>query len=648
MKRMKYASSFLTRSQAILLASGLFVLFLGLAGLFFPVHAGVFLSRLPGQFMPLFAALMIQVSCVMTGEILLNAVRICPPRPIRFFVNMLVGMQVWIFLTLILGFSSLLYSSLFWGLMIFFNGWFLIRHQEKMRGIITDINRRYHLYGEKILWVLTGLLMLILFANGYSPFSWYDSLVYHMAVPAKYMQAHSIHYIPGNMYSNFPMNAEMLNLNCLLLGRELAAKFLIVFQILFILFMCADYIFEKTGNGFITLFAVGFIGSNQEVFKQIIQGNIDLFVSFSCCVYLFQIHYASFQDRKDFILTGILAGITAGFKYQAGLFFVLPGLVYLVIRLLRQNLSLRNMPWTFLTAALVFFPWLLKNHLLTGNPVFPFFSRFFDTLNWDDFRHQQFIRFHKGTGINLPLLLKKLFSDLDGSLIPLSFFHGELSLVPLLVVPVWGMFSIGDIRYLLPVYPILMSCGIVHFKGFLQKRFWKPLTMLLVIYLFMRITAVFLLNYQIVPYALGLKSAAERLFTLNDPYFKVREYLNKTLLPRHHILMIAEAKTYGCHFNVYASTLYDKNLLEDVLRDSDDIGQVLQLIKDRGFTHILFNLSEWTRLQDSYQSRYPAVAGYAFAPGSKEESLYYQLLNVLRQKNVLPEELAKWFVLFRL
>ncbi|MDH5662505.1 MAG: hypothetical protein OEY92_05860, partial [Elusimicrobiota bacterium] len=73
-------------------------------------------------------------------------------------------------------------------------------------------------------WGMLGLAAIINLAGALVPGSFYDSLVFHLAVPALYKISHGIKYIETIFTSGFPQNMQMLYTLSLLLGTDILAR----------------------------------------------------------------------------------------------------------------------------------------------------------------------------------------------------------------------------------------------------------------------------------------------------------------------------------------------------------------------------------------------------------------------------------------
>jgi hypothetical protein len=79
-------------------------------------------------------------------------------------------------------------------------------------------------------------------------------------------------------------------------------------------------------------------------------------------------------------LAGVLAGLACGFKYTGVVLVALPvGVMLLVGLRAGWGRRVKSASVFGLAALAAFSPWLVKNAVMTGNPVFPLFSQHFDS-----------------------------------------------------------------------------------------------------------------------------------------------------------------------------------------------------------------------------------------------------------------------------
>jgi hypothetical protein len=491
-------------------------------------------------------------------------------------------------------------------------------------------------------------LALLLFLTANSPFSGYDSLVYHMAVPKAYAEAGGIVFLPGNVYSQFPLNAEMLNLMCLLLGSELACKMLIFIQIFLSAMLGAVFLWQYTGSrawAFLSLLWVASLFLNYE---QLISGDIDTYLMFSTLVFFLHLIQCPFQKNSDFVLSGILAGITMGFKYLAIPFVVFPAFFFLLFRT-RWNIK-RIFFWAG-AALLTLSPWLLKNILFTGNPIFPFFSSLFTLGHWSPEQLAVFSIVHSGSFPSVGSVLYAFFSKMDGALFLILLFWLSIhqsfwKLLCLWMLPIfgWVFLSHGHLRYLLPLYPLWLIFTFLLLDRGKNKILWS---FLLVVAL-LRCFGLGVLSTHNLSYYLNLNPYSMQHQELSTPYFRVMAHLNETLPSEANVLMLYEARTYRANFHVQAATLFDKNPLENVLASAQTFSELLKKLREQGFTHVLINQAERERLQIAYGKHFPCEVGFYFNPNSKESSLFSDLFFYVFSNNLLKGTDTQWMGICRI
>lgn len=202
----------------------------------------------------------------------------------------------------------------------------------------------------------------------------YDVLEYHLAAPKEFWQSGRIVYLPHNIYSNFPFNAEMLYLLCMVLRGD-AADAGMVAQML---------------NAFIGALAVAAVWlAGRELSPR--AGWVAAMMAGSCpmLVYLSGLAYVEnslilltalalasvFRASRDghrasrwWLISGVCAGLACGCKYTAIPCVALP--LWFAAWFGTEGRG-RHIAAFAVGAIAAFSPWLIKNAAYTGNPVFP-------------------------------------------------------------------------------------------------------------------------------------------------------------------------------------------------------------------------------------------------------------------------------------
>ncbi len=232
-----------------------------------------------------------------------------------------------------------------------------------------------------------GLLFLLVLTRALLPPTAWDSLVYHLTAPRAYLAAGG--YQPGLDISHayFPSLVEQLFTVALAAGSEAVPAVLHVFVAVLGVAGVWGFLRPRLGQAGAAI-GVGVLVSVASLATLAGEAYVDWgVVTFGFLAFwaLEQAHAG--DSRRWLVLSGVLAGMAMGSKYT-GLYPV-AGLGWLLVwgaahRFAHQ--PVRTFPrwpdvllWGVIAAATVG-PWLLRDLVLTGNPVYPFV---FDGANWD-------------------------------------------------------------------------------------------------------------------------------------------------------------------------------------------------------------------------------------------------------------------------
>jgi hypothetical protein len=242
----------------------------------------------------------------------------------------------------------------------------------------------------------------------------YDVLEYHLAVPKQYYQIGHIFFLPNNVYSNFPFNAEMLYLLAMVLkggaieGIMLAQMFNAATAFLFVAAMWAAArpfgstpallaaLLAGTCGWLVYLSGVAYVENTMLLFTALAFGAWIRWASAAPPLHKggpggVERGQASIYCGPWPLLAGLFTGLACGCKYTAVIFIAIPlGVMFLVGWLSSRSPTgpgevafppspsrdgTRGIARALLLFALgvlvTFAPWLLKNAVFCGNPVFP-------------------------------------------------------------------------------------------------------------------------------------------------------------------------------------------------------------------------------------------------------------------------------------
>ncbi len=225
---------------------------------------------------------------------------------------------------------------------------------------------------EKVLgWGILFILFVTLGKSLAPPLA-FDSLVYHLTLPKIYLLEGRINYLPELIFWGMPQQQEMGQTFAMALGGTEAA---IVFSWALgslTLVGLLGYLSEKfsTQVAWITLVS---LLAGQTISDTLSWGYVEwTAMLYGFCVFVLWDLWRLRREDKFLWLSALLVGFAMGTKYTTGILLVaaLP-IIFLTKRGYGLKSVLRDISVFIGIALLIFSPWLFKNLLATGNPVYP-------------------------------------------------------------------------------------------------------------------------------------------------------------------------------------------------------------------------------------------------------------------------------------
>jgi hypothetical protein len=386
------------------------------------------------------------------------------------------GFGVIAFLVLAAGMTGI--TSVYFYLLVIACGFLLL---------VTDpAALRWHARHSLKLLVLVSLLPLgSSLLAALAPPTQFDSLVYHLALPARYLSAGKFHFIDHNIFFSFPQNMEMLFQSALALQGDTFANLLS--WLFFLLTGLAIFSFGRRFFGRATAVVSGALWYFTPAAMFLATGT---YIDIALTYYIFLSFYALALWRESgrtfwLYASGFMGGLACGTKYTAA-----AALLILFFMLLFYYRDLRSACRFLLSAFIPFAPWLIKNALFIKNPLAPWAVSLFPGSRISlevATGYLQHIHAHGAplaTIIDLIALPWKLTAygfqfggafDIMGPIfllfIPLLFLTAKIDKIKLVLfvfsagfVIVW-LFTGKVLRFLIPVFP--MAC-ILAALGFVQ------------------------------------------------------------------------------------------------------------------------------------------------------------------------------------
>jgi hypothetical protein len=230
--------------------------------------------------------------------------------------------------------------------------------------------------------VIFLLLLTEIILNLTPPFA-RDALIHHLAIPKLWLKNGGFYEIKWADFSYYPMNVDLLYMIPLYFNKDFIANFIhMSFGIgtaLLIFYYLQNKISRVAG-----LLGVLIFLSTPMIVRLSTEAYVDLGLAFfttASILAFLRYRDGEFKESKWLFLSSIAMGLALGTKYNALLawFFLSLTIVYVYSK--DTGLQWKAVKCGlifFLISLFVFSPWLIKNAILTGNPLYPLFNGFFN------------------------------------------------------------------------------------------------------------------------------------------------------------------------------------------------------------------------------------------------------------------------------
>ena len=469
---------------------------------------------------------------------------------------------------------------------------------------------RFRDLGGVTIGILTILCLLFLYSlyTALTPPRAWDEQVYHLQIPRIYLQSRGFLYIPLNVYSNMPLNQQLLYLSAMVIGDDVTARAL--HYVMGLVVCLSLYGFSRRYlSPFAGVIAPLLFLCNPIVYSELGIAYIDIGMALFCVWIVFSlVEFVRSGNEKYGILMGLFAGMGMGSKYTMVFGFV-SGLIVLVLAPVmwtgKKDSSPENevgmnqegkgnffkvlVVYVFL-ALVLFFPWMMKNYFYTGNPLYPAFYSVFGGRDWTAQQSSWLVDWQHSIGrgrkaTDYLLLIFRIFIPYEG---PYGYrgFAGVLYPYMILVLPsilfikknrrmilmlllfflvffiAWSL-GAQQIRFLIPGLPLLALCsaaGVDSLKHLKLKIVpWMALGIVLLAPLHLGIDYIYKeikREGSLFPILMGKESREDFLRPRVGAY-TCFEYLLSKCYPGEPVLFLFENRGYYCDQPYYADSMYE-------------------------------------------------------------------------------------------
>jgi 4-amino-4-deoxy-L-arabinose transferase-like glycosyltransferase len=494
------------------------------------------------------------------------------------------------------------------------------------------------------LWSVLGLFLLLNLICAFEPPWQYDVLEYHLAAPAAYRDAGHVYFMRDNAYANFPQNAEMLYLLSMnltgspdrgaIVGQLLCAA-LGFLAAMALRGLIAGVAGKTTGDLAAAIFYTWpamtlYSGSAWVELPLMFYGTLALWG----LVWSWRRKLTRPGPRGWVILAAGATGIAMGVKYTAALLFFIPILAWLAGTGFAASVApkeiLRRVGLFVGVSILCFSPWLIRNYADTRDPVYPLLYRVFGSTNWDAQKDARFTQAHSPKDLSPARFIAQahevLFVDspegeklTNASLLLFLFAPFALltrrwtRLVALLlagnlvlIYTLWFYFTQQNLRFLEVGAPVLAGLSAIGLGALFPTRYTFGLRHVVILLLLIEPSRWMNYHYVERPLYCALNKdvltgdysrayAPAGMIAVNDP----------DLLPRNaKVLFLGEARMFYCRRVHAASTVFDTNALEEIVRAAHTPEDIRAGLQKQSITHLYVDTGELRRLQTSYSYLY--------------------------------------------
>lgn len=523
-----------------------------------------------------------------------------------------------------------------------------------MRPSHTEAPRRSWTWSEY--WpVLIAVPFLMCYVGGaFLPETDFDVNEYHFGGPKEWYLAGRITFLAHNVYTSFPFLTEMLTLLGMVLygdwywGAVAGKGVLMSFAPLTALGLyCAGRRWFSPAAG---LWAAWIHLSTPWIYRISIIAYAEGGLAFYLFATLFAVLYlvespsgansttnpeTSLSGRRTWsVLAGFLAGSGMACKYPGVVQVVLPlGLTLLrhaaspseaEADVQKQRRDLFRLASLYAVGVLCAVgPWLLKNLLQTGNPVYPLLYSVFGGIDWNAELNAKWKHGHSPDHYQLVDLAVKLMdvtlksdwlSPLLFGLAPLALLSPHRRLAARLwwytvyLFGAWWLLTHRIDRFWVPLIPVVSLLAGVG-ATWTSHRIWRSVVCgfaaaaMTFNFAFMTTS---LCGYN--AYLLDLQRAAEQTARITSPEVV---HLNLQLPPGAKVLCIGEAELFNARFRYVYNTVFDFSIFEQwcgadqpgvdaAQRPLKTAAEIRRRLAEQGITHLFVNWQEILRYRLTY------------------------------------------------
>lgn len=540
---------------------------------------------------------------------------------------------------------------------------------DRINGVLTRGEQiPYDLVCKSLAVIAMTLFCAAMLLGALLPPTDFDVKAYHLTGPKEYFLNGRITFLEHNVYTNFPFLTEMLCLLGMVLRQDwfrgaLAGQAVLMgFAPLaaLALFCAGRRCFGSTVGWLAATIYLSTPWTYRLAIIAYVEGALSCYLFLTLFVVVLALEQRSL---RMFVVAGLLAGSAMACKYPGLVSVVIPMGLAVGVGVWRQRsplspragvasfarhaITLKALIAFGVGIAITIGPWLLKNLVETGNPVYPLAYGLFGGRDWDAASHAKWRAGHSPKTYAMSDLAEKFIdvtakadwlSPLLFGLAPLAWLvssqiqkskseisdHKSLGLQSSTLIPwlwlylaylflQWWLLTHRIDRFWVPLIPVaalLAAIGVV----WSQSKLWRWSCGTLI-----AMSVLFNLGFVTTPLCgfsaylsdldkarSGCESTAEGISYLNQLH-------DAGKLPKDAVVLcVGEAQVFDARARVIYNTVFDQPILRDWLAERTvgeiserdwalrPIDDVRRQFESHGVTHVLVNWQELLRYRMTY------------------------------------------------
>lgn len=439
----------------------------------------------------------------------------------------------------------------------------------------------------------------------------HDENVYHLLLPKLYLASHALVLFPWSLGANMPHLVDLSYVFPAAMGGFTAAKVFAYGFTAWTLVGLAPFGRVMLGSIGPGVLAVLYLSG------RLVQWHLGLTYvepaigALVLCALQCVWQYLERGDGEALAMLGIVLGAACASKYTVWPF---AAVVFAICALVRPptGRKLAALSVAVALCALLVAPWLVKNAVATGNPIYPNAQRLFGGTHWSTIQDVQFqheMGYGRGADKDvrayLRLPLRLVIDPYTGTLGSASFSAGVMlllfasmvlpwrrgefrTILRLLSIAAFVFWCLGSkqSRYLVPFIPVMVVTAGTAFVPL--RRFRGALASVTIAVAVAALVQMKLQPYPTEPLADAFTVSRDELLSRNLCW-DLAQFLNRTVPAEGRVLAFWENRLYFLDRPFLADSSYGAPTSLAALREAGDAHRFAVDLAAQGVTHVVVN-----------------------------------------------------------